>query len=302
MKIYDCFPFCNEYELLELRLELLNEVVDKFVIVESKYTQRGEIKGYNFSMDDARFKKYKDKIILIKCDEDVPVKEFQNDQSKGFWINEFHQRNAIIKGLINCNYDDIIVISDVDEIPNPDILSNLDKKMNFKFEHDDWKFKSKIRAWFYILFKNTKFLTKKDCSILDFIKYSPVVLEQDFYNYFMNWERKEKWYGSIITQFGKMSIPQELRDYRCAWPCLHNGGWHFSYMGGAKKILAKFKSIADIKPYIPSLEEIEEKLNSGISIFDSNYKFKVCTIEKFNSKIISNFIKKHPEMYKEIKI
>lgn len=114
--IYDCFTFSNELDLLELRLHFLFDVVDRFVIVESPATLSGNKKPLHYLENKERFKKYTDKIIHVVC----PPLEFGSA-----WDYEYYQRNYIKTGLTSCNDDDLILISDVDEIINlPDILAS----------------------------------------------------------------------------------------------------------------------------------------------------------------------------------
>jgi len=106
--IYDCFTFNDELNLLELRLEYLSPMVDKFVIVESEYTFSGLKKTAVFENNRQRFAKYGEKIHYIK-----DSKEPHTDA----WANEFHQRNLLKAGLKEAEDNDLIIISDVDEIP-----------------------------------------------------------------------------------------------------------------------------------------------------------------------------------------
>jgi len=106
-KIYDCFTFYNEHELLELRLRELYAHVDHFVIVESNQTFTNRAKPWNFDPD--RFAQYADKIIYVQVT-DMP-------NSSNAWDNEHFQRDAILRGLADAAADDIIMVSDVDEIP-----------------------------------------------------------------------------------------------------------------------------------------------------------------------------------------
>jgi Glycosyltransferase family 17 len=114
-KIYDCFTFYNEHELLELRLAELYTHVDHFVIVESNQTFTNNAKPWNF--DIARYPDYADKIIYIQV-EDMPG-------STNPWDNEHHQRNAILRGLVTASDDDIVIVSDVDEILRPEAVDHL---------------------------------------------------------------------------------------------------------------------------------------------------------------------------------
>ena len=120
MKVYDCFTFYNEFELLELRLQSLYDVVDYFVIVESTTTHNKEPKKLNFAENKDRYKQYADKIRHIVLNgELIPWR------GVGDWSIENAQRNAIVGGLQDAQPDDLIFISDLDEIPAPDVLMRL---------------------------------------------------------------------------------------------------------------------------------------------------------------------------------
>jgi beta-1,4-mannosyl-glycoprotein beta-1,4-N-acetylglucosaminyltransferase len=111
--IYDCFSFFNEVDLLDLRLNYLKDYVDKFIIVESTRTHSGNVKPLNF--DIANYQKFKGKIIHV-------VVDFPNEGNNDSWFNESYQRDAILQTLINHNAsdDDLIYLSDLDEIFNYD--------------------------------------------------------------------------------------------------------------------------------------------------------------------------------------
>ena len=107
MKVYDCFTFFNEFELLELRLESLWDLVDYFVIVEANKTHANEPKPFNFFERQKEFKKYFKKIRYVMDDSEVPY------SGVGDWSIENNQRNNIIQGLQDAEPDDLIFISDV---------------------------------------------------------------------------------------------------------------------------------------------------------------------------------------------
>ncbi len=113
MKIFDCFTFFNELELLDLRFMVLNDYVDFFVIVEANRTHTGKEKEFIFEHNKKLFSKYLNKIIYIKVT-DLPTYSINN-----IWKAENFQRNCIDRGLVHAKLDDIIIISDLDEIPNP---------------------------------------------------------------------------------------------------------------------------------------------------------------------------------------
>ena len=130
MKIFDCFMYFDEDVVLDLRLNTLNKFVDNFVIVESIFTHKGEKRNLNFNIK--KFEKFKDKIIYLIYDKqpkEILNKEIQKNDHGGYIINallrENGQRNFISEGLKFANDDDLILISDVDEIPN---LENINLK------------------------------------------------------------------------------------------------------------------------------------------------------------------------------
>jgi len=124
MKIIDCFIFYNELDLLTYRLNILDDIVDYFVIVESTHTFTGKEKQLYFNENKHKFERFNEKIIHIVVD-DFP---FRNPNGNEVWANEYFQRNAISRGLErihNLDMDDIIIIADLDEIPAPKILSDI---------------------------------------------------------------------------------------------------------------------------------------------------------------------------------
>ena len=134
--IYDCFTFFNELDLLEIRLNTLNAVVDKFVLVEATLTHQGKPKPLYFDENKAKFESFSDKIIHIIVDK---YPENTNDDA---WIYERYQRNMIKEGLTNCKPDDVIIVSDIDEIPNPSKITEYKNKKGIKV------FKQKMYYYF----------------------------------------------------------------------------------------------------------------------------------------------------------
>ena len=121
--IYDGFTFFNELDLLELRLNELSDIVDKFIIVESHYTHTGKEKPLYYKENKERFAKFSDKIIHIVVD-----MEGEPDSSLDPWDRERNQRDSIAKGLVGCSDDDIVCVSDVDEIPRSEKLAEYSVK------------------------------------------------------------------------------------------------------------------------------------------------------------------------------
>ena len=130
-KIYDCFLFYNELELLEIRLKTLNEYVDKFVLVEATKTFSNKDKELYYNNNKELFAEFHNKIIHIIIDEHPGFAD-RKDKYGDIWQYEYYQRNCIEKGLTEAGDDDIIILSDLDEIPNPKLLQKIADKPGIK--------------------------------------------------------------------------------------------------------------------------------------------------------------------------
>jgi beta-1,4-mannosyl-glycoprotein beta-1,4-N-acetylglucosaminyltransferase len=203
IKIIDSFIFYNELELLNYRLNILNDVVDYFVLVESTHTFTGKEKPLYFKDNQERFSKFRDKIIHIIVT-DFPYKNNINIDNNEQWINEKFQRNCISRGLeqINLNNNDIITICDLDEIPDSKILLKL---------------------------KNSN----QDIDIK--------IVELDFYYYNLNCKRREKWHFTKILSYNKYKqLNAKCDDIRFInAPLIKQAGWHLSYFGDTEFIKNK---------------------------------------------------------------
>ena len=117
-RVFDCFTFSTELDLLAFRLDLLAPVVDQFVLVEAPRTFSGLNKPLYFEENRHRFKRHLDRITHIVVD-DLPLPEPDR------WVPEHFQRNAILRGLQDAAPDDIALVTDVDEIPDPEVVQRL---------------------------------------------------------------------------------------------------------------------------------------------------------------------------------
>jgi beta-1,4-mannosyl-glycoprotein beta-1,4-N-acetylglucosaminyltransferase len=267
MKIYDCFTFNNELDLLELRLNILNDRVDFFVLVEATKTHSGEEKNLIFEINKKRFNRFLYKIIHIKV-EDMPVLINNNR-----WVLENFQRNAIIRGLTNCEENDAIIISDLDEIPNLDSIDSIVNTLNLNsskkdiFYHIYEKFKKII-----LIFNNKLFFR-----IVDHFKFNSsrlVVFKQSIYYYYLNGFINDKWFGSRVVLYKDLityfkSKPQAVRN-SISKNIISKGGWHFSYLFTPKEISKKIHSFAhseyDKNDYT-DINLIEERIIKGEDLF-----------------------------------
>jgi len=285
--------YFDEEVVLDVRLNTLDQFVDYFVIVESKFTHRGDKRQLKFNHE--KFKRFKDKIIYLIYEERSGNIETVNDKdgeavNSGKYIlnaalRENGQRNYIQRGLKKADDDDIILISDVDEIPNL-------FKINFN------QFNQKI-----ILFKQDMFYYK-------FNLYIPNL----------------KWTGTKACKKKDLINPQWMRNIKdrkypffrldtyfsdtkyISIKIIENGGWHFSNIKNAEQIKYKLKSYLhhrefDLKPL--TTKEIEKIIDDKKAIYDLKVDKRVNKIgegsklEKFEFNRLPIHIQKNYNSYKE---
>ena len=120
--IVDCFTFYNELDILKKRLKYLSPVVDKFVLVESTKTFRGNSKELFYEQNKKDFDEWKDKIIHVIVED--------NPDDKNPWVRESYQRNCITRGLTEISVEDLVMISDVDEVPKVELIRKLPNSLD----------------------------------------------------------------------------------------------------------------------------------------------------------------------------
>jgi len=248
MKIIDCFIFYNELDLLIYRFNLLNNIVDYFIIVESTHTFIGKEKKLFFNENKHLFENFRNKIIHIIVD-DFPYKYHNVNIDAGYvWNNEFFQRNAISRGI---NYikdlaqSDVIIISDVDEIPDPHTLNKI----------------------------------KKGIIIVDIN-----ILEMDLYYYNLNTRFQSKWpLCKIISykKYNELNIScNDIRNIQCS--NILNGGWHLSYFGDKYFIQNKIQNFSHQElnnTNYTDLDKIENRVKNYGDLYDRNTNIERINIE-----------------------
>jgi len=295
MKIFDCFMYFDEETVLELRLNILDQYVDYFVIVESSFTHKGDKRDLKFNSQ--KFKKFKDKLIYITYDEepaeiaknqvnekdDIGLKSWKYITNANY--RENGQRNYILKGLDLAKDDDMILISDVDEIPN---LKNLDlsniheKIILFKQDMFYYKFNLKLPN---LDWTGTKGCRKK------FLK-SP------------QWLRNVKDRKYPFYRFDTFFSKTKFIDIKV----ILNGGWHFSNLKTASEIKHKLKSYLhhrefDINPL--SEKEINSLIENKQAIYDLKVDKRVNKIgdgsklEKYPTDKLPKFLQDNLNYYKQ---
>lgn len=273
--IFDCIPFFNELDILKLRMQILSPIVDYFVLEESTVTFSGEPKEMVFAKNRQLFAEFADKIRYVAV-EDSPMEGVTTHE------RDKYQKNQLIRALSDAKAEDIIIFSDVDEIPNPKTL----ERLIAQFEPD--KIYHLAQRMFYC------FLNMEEVSgnLLSITGEFPGV------------ERKQ-WLGTKICSFAQLPAegivylrevsPTDPRSVRIA-----DGGWHFGYMGGdgerdvAKRIGIKVRAAAhqeyNSKRY---LNEAVDRLLCGEDIFDRDAKFvRVEIDESFPA-----YLREHQEEY-----
>lgn len=209
--------------MLEIRLNTLNNVVDKFVLVEATRTQNNKKKPLYYEKNKKRFKKFEDKIIHIVVD------KYPKKINK--WTIENHQRNQIKKGLRKCKSDDIIMVSDLDEIVNPELIkkhkSCLEKGTITVFNlHTFFLY---LNLWYpYLLCDNR-------------VK---MYFYEDFKKGILNDEEVN--HCGLEKMINKKTTFSKIRLYKGEkQKFVENAGWHFTWLGDEKKTLKKLRAVCE---------------------------------------------------------
>ena len=234
MKIFDCFMYYNEDLILELRLNCLEKFIDFFVIVESLYNHKGEKKTLNFNIKN--YQKFKEKIIYIVLDhlpdsiEKINDGDDENVKNGKYILNGYRrdnfQRNYIINGIKNASLNDLILISDIDEIPNLKNLNLGEIKNRLIF------FKQRMCYYkFNLYLKSYNWVGTRACQKKNLI--SPQWLRDIKSRSYPFWR--------IDTFFSKNKYSDIY--------FVNNGGWHFSYINSAEGIENKLKSYTHHREY-----------------------------------------------------
>ena len=265
--IYDCFSYWDEDLLLDLRLNVLNNFVDYFVIVEGNKTWQNNPKKLRFNIK--KFKKFEKKIIYI------PVEDMPDGDDP--YSRENFQRNCISRGIKNAKDDDLIIISDLDEIPNPNLINN---------------FKVSMR---YAVFKQKHF----------------------YYKINLLSKNNPSWLGSRICVKKYLKSPQWLRDLkfkkRSFWRLdkfrlnniIEDGGWHFCNLKTPKELLYKYSNLCETNdPYhfnekidqkYLDLNEIKKRIDLGKDIIGRNDTFQKIEIDS----TFPDYINENKSIYKD---
>ena len=292
MKIYDCITYMNEDIVLDLRLNYLNNYVDKFIIVESRYFHNGKKKKLFF--DIKKFSKFKKKIVYLVLDHEPkdiePINSFDSAETKNSkhilngMKRDFYQRNYIMNGLKESNDNDIILISDIDEIPKMDSLDI--KSINNE-----------------LIFFNQKM----------------------FYYKFNLCSKTINWFGTRACKKRNLLNPQWLRNIKSrSYPLwrldlffsknkytnikiINNEGWHFSYINSPQEIENKLKNYAHYREYELDplgVEKIQERIINKTTVYNLAADMKTSKftsgqkLERVSTEILPDYLKNNKDKYK----
>ncbi len=259
-KVYDCFAFFNELDLLEIRLNVLNDVVDFFVLVEATRTFQKQPKPLFFAENKSRFKKFEDKIIHVVVD--TYPNFFTRFRVPRPMDYDNHQKNQIVNGLTNAQPNDIVIYSDLDEIPAPGKITTYLNKPGIKV----------FEQHFYSYYANC------------------VLLENPHLPPSPNNDGLARWRGSVMGYYKDFSDTKSFRKMRDRSEpevtIIEDGGWHFTYLGGIESVIYKLNSFAHAKEKkygiqqtlkANSVDTLIEMINRGEDILGREMFYKFIT-------------------------
>ena len=285
-KIFDCFMYFDEDLVLDIRLNTLDEFVDYFIIVESTFTHRGDKRKLRFDLK--KYEKFRNKIIYLIYDNEpngiqkINDEDIESVKSEKYIFNailrENGQRNHILNGLLDAEKNDVILVSDVDEIPN---LTNVDfskiRNKIFIFRQEMFYYKLNLKLP-NLIWSGTKGCRKKDLINPQWLRN---IKDKNYSKFRLDTFFSKKKYSNIKF--------------------FNKGGWHFTNIKTAKEIQLKLKSYLhhrefDINPM--SLEQIENVINDKKAIYDLKADQRVNKIGD-GDKLIKYELKDLPIYIKE---
>ncbi|MBW2961386.1 hypothetical protein [Mesonia aestuariivivens] len=268
--VYDCFIFFNELDLLELRLNELDKVVDKFVLVEADKTFQNQSKPYYFEENKHRFEKFSGKIIHIKLNKYPRFNKLFNPFSP--WKLESYQRNAMVEGLKDCKPDDVVLFTDVDEIPSSTVITDFKKNKVNQI--------CGLKMHMFMYFFNNQ---------VTFSEGSKMTVEES---------KNGLWHcGSIMPYILLKKSPQKYRRAIMrtkrkgeVYKIISNAGWHFTYLGGVEKILEKLEAFSHTEYNNVDFKDktkIARSLEEGNDLFGRNISYQII---KKESELLPNYL------------
>ncbi len=274
--IYDCFLYYNEDMLLDIRLNTLDSVVDYFVIVESTHTFTGKPRDLHFNINN--FSQFRNKIIYVVHDQPPIIKQTNGKEYEvDAWANEAAQRNAIMQGLKKAQADDLILISDVDEIFYPESVTAINPK--------------RLCTTLYMSFYNYQFNlqvfnpdgTRRLC------KLPRATTLRNLERYFRS--KPEDFRNFKKSPLNKNFILKTFFKFRNK--IIDDAGWHFSWIMSPERISEKMSSISHTEydlPHLNNKEHIIDALTNAKDIWGRDRKMvrQALTKKRFPVYLVDN--------------
>ena len=288
MKIIDSFMFFDEEMMLDLRLNILDEYISKFIICESTYNHNGQKKKLNFDLK--KYSKFKSKIDYIVLDKEPnnlkPISKNdsriirENKTLDNALLRENFQRNYAYKKLLEFHDNDLILINDLDEIPN---------LKNFKYNRKVTVFKQKMLYFkLNLMYKNLSWVGSKICKKKDLI--SP------------QWLRNIKARKYPIWRFDIIFSRKKYNNIEI----IDDGGWHFTNIKTAEQINHKMKSYLHHYEFEESnmnVSKIKELIDNKKTLYDykadkrKNKWSNNVDLEKIKLNLLPEFINKNKSKF-----
>jgi beta-1,4-mannosyl-glycoprotein beta-1,4-N-acetylglucosaminyltransferase len=229
-KVFDCFPFFNELDLLEIRLNELDGIVDRFVLCESPYTFRGKPKPLHFLENRDRFARFLPRIEHVIVD-DLPLGGPEIERA--FFKKERFQRNALMRGLTTATPDDFVLLCDVDEIPRASAIEGIVRDNGPRAVHV-----LEMRKYRYLLnlrsagpWYKARLARFGDIRKLQMLRVGGP-----------SWAPKQASLGPVLRQWRRMLFGVRPRP----WIRVPDAGWHFTSMNGAKAVSEKMQAYSHV--------------------------------------------------------
>jgi len=264
MKVFDCFTFYNEFDLLELRFQELYDVVDHFVISEANTTHSAQPKEFLFLENIERFRPYLDKVIHVRV-EDMPGAVMEPGKLlPNFWHNERHQRDCLSRGLTNCNNDDIVIIGDLDEFVRPECVWSI----RHDTKHIHWAFRMPMfnyrfnYMWTEPLIYQVQNQAMRGDRAASFRTFTNI---REHYG--ANWANRPK----VYDQDGEY--------------CFQHAGWHFSSIGDSKHVANKLKTFAHSElAFQADSINVDQLIAENKTSLNPNAKFEAVKLDNYFPK------------------
>lgn len=262
--VYDAFLYHGEENILRMRLEILDKVVDKFVLVEARKTFKGDPCPLFYQENKRKFEKWNHKIIhhvLEDFESDKEIIEMAqispNTEGHPHWMRVFYSMESLRRPLeLIANDEDTVIIGDIDEIWNPDI----------ELPKDDNNYR----------------------------------IQQIVYAVYLNNRSTEPWLGSVATKWKNIRTgvlnhikhPTDLNGYKAG--VIENGGWHFTYQGGMEEVIRKLNANPDVVYYGLPREVAFERLKNRQDLFGRDFTYSL------DEESWPQYLKDHREEYQQL--